>query len=405
MNSPLFRQQAIDHLANRHLGTVRSAEARLDSPRGFLATAIVAFALICLSIWLIGTSQYARRHEVLGHFDETNLHAVVSLELGNLVALDVTEGQRVQVGHLLGRVVNLRRTSALLEPEITAQLKDWQQLVAAAKVRVKAKLLQISSEQLRHQALLELTRRDMDLQQSKVDQLEQQVKRMRVLRDRGYLSNLDWISVNTRLISEKQHLNALQQSLITIEKQIDNLAQEQHVEMGMHRQEMAQARLGVSEVRQQLIAARSDSEQLLIAPASGRITRVEAATGSVVKPGQPLIYLSTTEENYSATVYLTSQAAGHIEVGETLELELDAYPAEHYGKVSARVTSLTAHRVALSPHQAGFLARLDVSPHETIDGFLPGMGFRTHIRVEERSIFSWVLEPLLKLTATLGDSQ
>ena len=104
----------------------------------------------------------------------------------------------------------------------------------------------------------------------------------------------------------------------------------------------------------------------------------------------------------TGTLNIPPAAAGHLASGQQLALELDAFPAQTYGRIEAVVTQLSPHTVSTPDRNGYFRARLSIQSNERIESILPGMTFRTYIPVEKRTLFSWFLKPLRKLGESLG---
>ena len=83
----------------------------------------------------------------------------------------------------------------------------------------------------------------------------------------------------------------------------------------------------------------------LVATRTGTVTRVEISRGASIQPGQPLVYINAPEAVVTGTLNIPPGAAGHLASGQRLALELDAFPAQTYGRIDAVVTQLSPHTV------------------------------------------------------------
>lgn len=396
MSDGLYREEAIEQASAKHLG-----EPQLDSATGFLKLTVLLVAALITVISLLGSSTYTRKHEVNGRLDETNATAVIAVDFGNLKHLDVREGDVVRKGDLLGRISSLKGNQQELLSELRQQLQHWEHIIKRTKDEQVAKLRDFDRGKQQINRVLWLTRQDIQLQEDKVEQLREQLKQTTSLRDRGYLSNLDWLSFQTNLIAEQQSLNRQKKLFVELIGERDGVDESRRVYNHEYAQQHSELSLNVSDARTRLSEMEQRQSQPLMASISGRVTRIEKPAGSSLSPGQPVLYLSASEENYSGTLIIPSHVAGHVNVGQTLALELDSYPAETYGRIRAEVTQLSSHTVSDQNQPPAFIARLDVQPHKKIKRLMPGMRFTTYVEVNSDTLFRWVLKPLIKLTETI----
>jgi len=393
MSDGLYREEAIEQAGAKHLG-----EPQLHSATGFLKFTILLVAALITVISLIGSTTYTRKHEVSGRLDETNATAVIAVDFGNLKQLTVSEGDEVSKGDLLGRVSSLKGNQQELLSELRQQLQQWNHIIERSSVEQVAKLLDFDRGKQQINRVLWLTRKDIQLQALKVEGLQKQLNQTTSLRDQGYLSNLDWLSFQTNLIAEQQTLNREKKVFVELIGQRDGVDESRRTYAHQYAQRLSELNLKVSDARARLSEMEQSQSQPLMASISGRVTRIEKPAGSSLSPGQPVLYLSASEENYSGTLIIPSHVAGHVNVGQTLALELDSYPAETYGRIRAEVMQLSSHTVSDHNQSPAFIARLDVQPHKKIKRLMPGMQFTTYVEVNSDTLFRWVLKPLIKLT-------
>ena len=397
MQQSLYRPEAIEAAGAKHLG-----EPRIDSAAGFAILAVCLFTVLMITATLLGSSTYTRKHKVNGLLDETNATAIIAGDFGALAALEVKEGDRVEAGQVLGTIHRLQGQGPEVETELNSQLQQWQTIIAAANQDDQAQRQQFITrvQQLRH--VMTLTRRDVQLQRLKVDKLQAQMNRARTLLDQGYLSNMDWLNFQTNLIVEQQSLTRQKKSFVELTSQQEMLRDERRVFEANATRQRAELALRVSESRQRLHEYQQIQAVPLRATISGHVTRIATPLGAALIPGQTLLYLSATDQNYSATLMIPGHVAGHVKVGQKLRLELDSFPAETWGRIRATVTNLSSHTVSDGNHHGAYLARLDVQPHEKIDRLIPGMHFSTYVEVDSHTLFQWLLKPLSKLKETIG---
>lgn len=398
MTKALFRQEAIDAIASSHLG-----RPRLGAPRGIVLAGGSLLLLVALSIWQIGKTDYTRRLPVFGIFDEDNERSILSRSFGDVVELNVTEGDQVIRGQYLGRIVsqqfdpNILAQRETLESELESQISS-RNLTSKLYDR-ETTLLTLKTEQTVR--LIRLTASDVRLQQEKISRLKTQFERTTRLYHEGYLSNADWLTLQTALITEQQRLNNHREAGIRLRQQMDEFIHTKKIKEIDLQRALKHIDTQTARLRSQLLNLDSSHQQLLHAPIKGRVTRINAKIGETLQPGSSVMHLTTGLVSDSATLRVPSFAAGFINVGQELNLEVDAFPAQRHGRIKARVVHVSDHTVPDLQGDKSFIARLSVDTAELIRGdagrYLPGMKFRAYISIERKSIFTWSISPALKI--------
>lgn len=399
MSGALFRTEALENATFKHLG-----EPRLDSTTGVLSLALIALTALIITGWTIGSFNYSRKHAVQGSFDEVNASTIVSPEFAHLTDLAVSEGQYVVRGQYLGRLATLNSdgSQALMIRELDQQLRHWQTIEALSAKSYAQKKIHYEKNVVHLRALFQLARQDIRLQQSKVLHLGKQLQLTEKLQRKGYLSNLDWLSFRTSLISERQRLNEQKKLLVQLQRQWDELTQASLILEHEHKKQIAEIAVHFSDIRRQQTEEIRAHNRHLIAPTDGLITRLEVRDGSTLRPGQPIMYISNHQGSLTGTLKIPSHVAGHVRVGSQVELEIDAFPSESYGRIMATIVNLSDHTIVDSSDGASYRARLSIQPNQAVERYLPGMRFKTHITTESHTIIAWIMKPLSRMLDSLG---
>ncbi len=398
MQKSLFREEALANQRSPQFGDIQQ-----DSGRTFLQIAIGLVVILLLASWLIGSSNYSRKHYVTGQIDEANANAIVSPDWGYVALLNVTEGQHVKAGeHIVTAAKTIDGRSNAIAAETRQQLSltvSMNRTIDEAFTNEDNSLL-VTDRQL--SVLETLAREGIALQVSKVEQLARHHSNTTSLHEAGYLSNLDWISFKTNLISEQQQLNKLRENLIDLQRARSGLRADRSSLRIKRKTQRAELDSKTSTLREKLIELEQAPYRKLVATRTGKVTRVEISRGASIQPGQPLVYINAPEAVVTGTLNIPPGAAGHLASGQRLALELDAFPAQTYGRIDAVVTQLSPHTVSAPDQHGYFRARLSIQSNDRIESILPGMTFRTSFPVEQRTLFSWFLKPIRKLGESLG---
>lgn len=150
---------------------------------------------------------------------------------------------------------------------------------------------------------------------------------------------------------------------------------------------------------------RSAGGARILAPRSGIVASIRVRVGDSVAPGQRLLDILPDDTNLHARVFAPSAAIGHVDVGHSVRVYLDAFPYERHGAQMGRVASISQSTLATEEASAvGFDApsfRVDVEFPNGFDlqpaqrvALRPGMTVSADLVGARGTLLDWALEPL-----------
>jgi membrane fusion protein len=155
----------------------------------------------------------------------------------------------------------------------------------------------------------------------------------------------------------------------------------------------------------------SEAEQrhavFVLAPVAGRIAALPVAAGQPLAPNATLAVITPLAGRLEAELLAPSRAAGFIELGQDVRLQLQAFPYQRFGTV--RGTVKTVSTTVLGPSEISipgltiqepiFRVRVALS-REGIDAYgksyplQPGMLLSADIVFDRRNLLQWLFDPL-----------
>jgi membrane fusion protein len=150
-------------------------------------------------------------------------------------------------------------------------------------------------------------------------------------------------------------------------------------------------------------------EVLLTAPVAGRVTNLMVSRGQQVQGAQVLMQLLPESGFLYAQLLVPTRAFGFIQPGQTTWLRFDAFPYQRFGLYQGEVSQLSkavlmaqdpdspvqiqepVYQVQVKLHQQFIEAYGEQMPLQA------GMLLSADIVLEQRSVLSWLLEPLISL--------
>jgi hemolysin D len=168
-------------------------------------------------------------------------------------------------------------------------------------------------------------------------------------------------------------------------------------------------------------AARRAELQTLRAPIDGTVQQLHiVSVGAVVTPAQQLLSVVPDNDQVEVEAVLENRDIGFVDVGQRVELKVDAFPFTRYGLLGGRVTSIDrdaeaapvnaagvhgAERVADETDHVEASERLRYTVHIVIEpgrfdvdgraaALVPGMSVKAEILTGKRRIIDFLLAPL-----------
>jgi HlyD family secretion protein len=167
----------------------------------------------------------------------------------------------------------------------------------------------------------------------------------------------------------------------------------------------------------------------LRAPQGGTVKDLATTTvGAVVQPGTVLLTLVPEGEQLFADVSIKNEDVGFVQIGQTAQIKLAAYPFQKYGMLTGKVTHISADATeparASSPSTANsttstwdgattagsavYKARVQLDaqalrdPHGERLSLTPGMQVMVEINQGKRTVLEYLLSPVQKAVKEAG---
>jgi hemolysin D len=146
----------------------------------------------------------------------------------------------------------------------------------------------------------------------------------------------------------------------------------------------------------------------LVAPEDGVVLKMaKLSVGSVLKEGDPLIYLAPLHSPVEAEVHIRPRDVGFIRPGDPVKVKLDAYDFVAHGMVDGRVrwisegsfnTDENTGQPTQQPYYRVRVALTKVQLHNIPDSFrlIPGMTLIADVHIGTRSILMYLINGAIR---------
>ena len=377
--SPLFRREAIEFQQHQR----QWGDVSLLQP---VSTKLLTWSLavsVALIIVFLMFAEYARKDTVNGYLTPSAGTAKVFAPQGGVIEdVYVKEGQQVTQGQPLLRVATDQLSgggedvNAVTLGLLTSRRDSLSGQIAAEEQRM-------SSEQQRLNASLDnlknetsLLHNQMTIQVQRVKSGEILVSMASTLAAKGLMSEVDRIHREQAVLDDTQRLSSMAQQATSLQ---DRTSQTRY--------ELEQLATVTATKLQPLRSELSSTEQ--------RIAEIGARRASA-------------NANLEAVLFVPARAAGFVHEGQHVRLLYDAFPYQKYGTHSGRIIGISqtiltgadvSGPIALKEPAYKAIVALDEAAITTRDKktipLQPDMLLRADIILEQRTIMSWILEPLL----------
>ncbi|MDR9836439.1 HlyD family type I secretion periplasmic adaptor subunit [Herbaspirillum huttiense] len=338
---------------------------------------------------------------------------IAAVEVASVRDILVREGQHVRVGQIL---MELDATSSDAERDKAADA------VAQARLQVARAAAMIRAVQQRQPPQMETVEGVARAQWTSVQQqLEAQYQdfrarlarlddeiiryglalRLATMRAADYKALMSDHSVSQHAWLEKE------QARVELQGQLAEARNQRTALLAQTQKEAQDSRLEAEKIIESAQQDRRRAEErsrllTLTAPVTGTVQQLNMHTvGGVVAAAQPLMQIVPEDGEIEIEAWLENKDVGFVEIGQEVEVKIDAFDYTKYGTVPARVVHVS--RDAIQDEKKGLVysARIVLTRDKlNVDGrSLPlsaGLSVNVGIRTGSRRVIEYVLSPLLR---------
>ena len=180
-----------------------------------------------------------------------------------------------------------------------------------------------------------------------------------------------------------------------------------------HQQQLSLLESEHSRLEQQQLELQGRQQLLLSAPVAGRVTNLIAEPGKTIAAQQPLLTILPSGTALEAVLLVPTRAFGFVQPGQRTRLRFEAFPYQRFGIYEGEVTQ--TGQAILLPNEldipvpiqepvyrvAVALESQEIRAYGSSVPLQSGMLLSADIVLEQRSLLSWLLEPISSLRGRL----
>jgi len=414
----LFRTEAVEYRKHRLHGDV------LLVPR--LSHSLILSGLLIwvgfVLVWLF-SSNYARKETVIGWLEPpTGVVRLYPESSGIIQKILVDEGtvvvqdQPLMIIKTEAQLASGQQLSAQLLKEFESQHNLIEEEIKRTDVIYTERTKDISKKIIAAQRESSMLGEQLNTANQRYQLVLSQSERFKTLKRDGHVSNSEFDNAMQQELSLKSDLQALVRNQITQKNLVEQYQSEQALLPDQKENEIAQYRSKLSDIAQQMAQVSGQSTRVLKASRSGVINNLQAREGQQISLGSniPLLTIIPQDEQLTAHLLVPVRSAGFLALGQTLNIRYDAFPYEKFGLYQGEISQIS--KTILMPNEllnapiaiqepvyriTAHLVQPNVQAYGKDFPLKPGMTLSADIKLSERTLIQWLLEPLYSLNGRI----
>ena len=302
--------------------------------------------------------------------------------------------------------------AASADPVIGQHITTQNKLFEARRSALKSELASMDESMAGQEALIAGLRLQLENRSVQLLKQTEQQKSISELAEAGYVPRNQALQLEQAQAELKAVMAELNASKLRTERGIAELRQRRAQRIMESSKEsaaqLAEVRREVQAGRERLNALTAELGRIHIkAPVDGQVVGLTLASiGGVVSPGQKLMDIVPTEENVVLEARIPTHIIDRVHTGDPVAARFTAFSHSPQLVAGARISSLSGDVVTEQTPMGNasfYLARVILTPDglKTLGNrqLQPGMGAEVLIKTGERSLLTYLLQPLTKRIA------
>ena len=345
---------------------------------------------------------HVTKGQVLARFDPVFAQADVA-SLQQKVASLTAQAERLEA-QLAGRAFT---AGANTDPERISQAQIYAQEMSDYQAEINqrgSRLAQIESELRSNQAALPGIQQQLGLSNQVMAMQDR-------LRQQQAAATLEVLRAQSSQIDSTMKLRNTQGE---VQRLTSQRAESQHERQAYldkwhsdHTRQLVETRRQLAEATETLSkASRMREFTDITAPVDGTVLEVaDRSIGSVLREAETLLTLVPDNADLYVEAMVASRDVSYLKLGDLVRVKLESYPFQRYGTLDGTLTEISPDSISQKEGEATRLVyrvqvRLDARPADTLARGIrlkPGLVSTAEIKTGDRTIASYVLDPVLKI--------
>jgi len=405
----LFRQEAIDfqqhHRQWGNAGALQPLSSKLTT---WFLTAITALLAVFLFI-----GEYSRKETAVGYLTPTRGTAKIFVpQRGTIRDVHVKEGELVEEGQALLTIETNQiaadgiDVNATLLETLHAQKEILAKNVVAEEQRTDSERDRLNSLIRGLEAEIRELEGQIEIQKDRLQIATNDLSASDQLRSKGFVTALESRRRQAQVLEHKQALGALHQHVAARLNQLTEMRFTLRQLPTVMAQKIQNLRSELSATEQKITEINGRRAYVIRAPASGRVSTVQATVGQTANPQRLQLEIIPEGAVMQAELFVPARAIGFVEVGQPVRILYEAFPYQHFGTYRGHVVNVSqtiltttdavgpieikepAYRVTAALEQS------EIEAYGKKLNLQPDMLLKADIILENRSLMNWLISPI-----------
>lgn len=401
----MFRSEVLAGRSNGLMGNVS-----IVVPMSWQIISGVLFGSIVAALLFLSVATYSRVEVASGTVVPAGgVVSIMPTRSGVVTRIAVHEGQNVPAGAELasiraeedsgdGASAAARVQAALLQEGASLSVQ-----AGAFDAAAQAQLNQVTAQREALAAEIAQLESQMMLQRGLIASSERDLERIGAVAERGFISGRDMINREEQLLSRRQALAQLSQTLAARRGALAS-AERNAIQVAAESRGRSAGLEGArAELSRRTAEAAGARSYLLRAPVAGRVTALTGRLGHPANSQTSLMSIIPARSTLQAQLLVPTSAIGFVKKGQVVRLAIDAFPYQRFGTITGTLLTVAASPISQpGPNNTTksvypvtvALDRTAVSAFGRQEPLVSGMTLTARIVTKKQSLLRSLFEPL-----------
>lgn len=324
-----YRREALEKLAS---AAELNDAIKVTSPMSWVLVALLVFGAAAALVWgILGTVPTRVIGPAFISYENAQLTEIVARGSGTLVSVEVSPGDFVEKGDVLGRMQN---------PTVMAQLSEARRLKLQVEEQIAEYERSRDNELAEFDSLQQIRRTSLDNQledaREVANALETRLKHNEDLLEKGITNVASVDELRAQFYQARQNMASIATDIAQLDLDRDQRVTRWTQEILTLRTRLAEVSGRVAELEEEMALI-----EVITAPMDGEVVTTLAATGAHLNRGETAFALVTPNAELEALAFLSAAEAKRIEPGMTVRLSPTTVRREEFGTVRGSVVSVS----------------------------------------------------------------
>jgi HlyD family secretion protein len=342
----------------------------------------------------------------------THVQPIKALSGGLIGEVFVEEGDLVQAGDDLVKLdptiseAEFRRLQQLLQSthatiaRLEAELEGGENTGSALQDQLLAsRLSEFAAEINRQQGVVKAAQAELQKLQVNFENAQVKEQSLEMLVTEGAVPRLDYLDAKNQVASLKAEISAKEQEIYQAQQELERLQASRKSEILTQIEQLQQEEVNLTE---QLVQAEEQRDRETVeAPVAGTVYDIQISKpGATVQSGEALLSIFPEGEELILEAKVLNRDIGFIKPNMEVKIKLETFPYQEFGILTGTVMKVSPN--AIQEQEVGLVYPVQVKLEEkgvSINGEMvelaPGMSGTAEIIIRQKTILSFLIEPLI----------